>query len=48
LLNRHGANLKEDGQYGRQTEIAVKAFQKSRALLITGNVDVNTLKALTG
>jgi putative chitinase len=48
LLNKHGANLKEDGQFGRQTEIAVKAFQKSRALLITGNVDVNTLKALTG
>lgn len=47
-LNRHGAQLKEDGQFGRQTQLAVKAFQKSRALLITGNVDVNTLKALTG
>lgn len=48
LLNRHGAQLKEDGQFGRQTQLAVKAFQKSRALLITGDVDVNTLKALTG
>jgi hypothetical protein len=32
-LNRHGAKLVVDGVFGRLTEAAVKAFQKSRGLV---------------
>jgi peptidoglycan hydrolase-like protein with peptidoglycan-binding domain len=37
-LNRHGAKLVVDGVFGRLTEAAVKAFQKSRGLVVDGIV----------
>jgi peptidoglycan hydrolase-like protein with peptidoglycan-binding domain len=37
-LNRHGAKLVVDGIFGRLTEAAVKAFQKSRGLVVDGIV----------
>lgn len=45
-LNRHGANLKVDGKFGKNTEEAVKAFQKSKGLPQTGVVDTKTAAAL--
>ena len=40
------SNLKIDGDYGANTEYAVKAFQKAKKLTVTGKVDANTWKAL--
>lgn len=45
-LNRHGANLKVDGKFGKNTEEAVKAFQASKGLPQTGVVDTKTAAAL--
>ena len=41
-------NLKVDGQFGPGTEKAVKAFQSSKGLSVTGIVDSNTFKAIKG
>ncbi len=42
LLNRCGATLKADGNFGRKTEQAVKDFQRPRNLTPDGAVGVNT------
>lgn len=42
LLNRTGANIDVDGEFGLQTEAAVKAFQKQRKLSVDGIVGEET------
>lgn len=46
LLNRTGADIQVDGNYGGQTANAVKAFQKDQGLPETGIADIATLRAL--
>lgn len=46
LLNAHGAALETDGDFGRQTEEALIAFQRKNGLKITGTADADALKAL--
>jgi hypothetical protein len=46
LLNRHGAHLRNDHQFGASTEQAVKAFQQKHHLAATGVVDAKTWHAL--
>ena len=38
LLNSHGFPLEIDGQFGNETQKAVKEFQKSRGILSNGIV----------
>lgn len=45
-LNSKGAKLKVDGLMGKQTRMALKAFQKDNGLKVTGKVDAATKKAL--
>lgn len=45
-LNNKGAKLKVDGVMGKQTRMALKAFQKDNGLKVTGKVDAATKKAL--
>lgn len=45
-LNTLGADLKADGEYGEATTGAVKAFQQSRGLPVTGEADRSVLEAL--
>ena len=45
-LNKHGANLNGDGEFGSKTLAALKAFQKAKGLPITGKGDAATLAAL--
>ncbi len=45
-LNAKGAKLKVDGVMGKQTRMALKAFQKDNGLKVTGKVDAATKKAL--
>lgn len=45
-LNRHGAHLKVDGQYGAHTRDAVEAFQKAHKLTRDGVVGEHTWNAL--
>lgn len=45
-LNSKGAKLKVDGLMGKQTRVALKAFQKENGLKVTGKVDAATKKAL--
>jgi peptidoglycan hydrolase-like protein with peptidoglycan-binding domain len=45
-LNRHGARLDEDGRFGPRTEQAVKDFQRTHALPVTGTVEQPTWEAL--
>ncbi|GAA3202938.1 peptidoglycan-binding domain-containing protein [Actinocorallia longicatena] len=47
LLNVHGANLDVDGVFGKNTDGAVRDFEKSRKLKVDGIVDGPTWKALT-
>lgn len=47
-LNHKGYVLSIDGDFGPKTEKAVKAFQKSKGLDVTGLVDVITYKAIIG
>jgi hypothetical protein len=46
MLNATGANLTVDGSFGPGTEAAVKTFQSSHVLPVTGVVDARTLAAL--
>lgn len=46
MLNRKGANLNLDGDFGPATEKAVKEFQMWEKLSATGMVDTNTLNKL--
>ncbi len=45
-LNKHGADLNGDGEFGSKTLAALKAFQKAKGLPITGKGDAATLAAL--
>ena len=50
ILNKRGYDLGScgaDGEFGRMTEKAVKAFQKDHGLIVDGVVGPNTWKALT-
>ena len=47
LLNERGLKAgATDGIYGKQTEAAIRNFQKSEKLVVTGKLDNPTLKAL--
>ena len=46
LLTKHGFACKPDGDFGPKTQNAVKQFQKSKGLPVTGDVDQNTWAAL--
>jgi len=46
LLNRGGAMIAEDGQFGPGTARAVREFQAQAALPVTGVIDADTLAAL--
>ncbi len=46
MLNRTGANIAIDGDYGRQTYDTVRAFQEKHGLPVTGQADYETLTAL--
>ena len=48
LLNKHGATLKVDGQFGPTTKAAVLAFQKDKRLVVDGIVGGQTWEALAG
>lgn len=45
-LNKHGANLTIDGDFGNKTYLAVKAFQNAHGLTVDGIVGVQTRVAL--
>lgn len=45
-LNKHGANLKVDGIYGKLTELAVVLYQKDNKLLADGKAGPVTLLSL--
>jgi hypothetical protein len=47
LLNKHGAKLVIDGDYGRRTQRAVESFDQSHGLSEDGRVDASTWAALT-
>jgi peptidoglycan hydrolase-like protein with peptidoglycan-binding domain len=46
LLNRTGAILDPDADFGRGTETAVREFQTALALPATGSIDAKTWEAL--
>lgn len=46
LLNAHGYSLKIDGDFGPATDSAVRSFQKSRKLVVDGEVGQKTYTAL--
>ncbi|NEP17351.1 MAG: peptidoglycan-binding protein [Leptolyngbya sp. SIO4C1] len=43
-LNRYGLRISVDGDYGGQTAQAVRAYQRTRRLLVTGVADNDTLE----
>ena len=45
-LDRSGARLKADGFMGRETEAALRIYQKKHGLKVTGVADKATLKSL--
>ena len=45
-LNKHGAQLAADGKMGPKTHAAIRDFQKSNNLKVTGKLDSATQKAL--
>lgn len=45
-LNRFGANLLVDGDAGKKTDIAIRAFQKGHRLVVDGQVGKKTREAL--
>jgi len=46
LLKKHGFDCRDDGDFGPKTQATVKAFQLSRGIEATGNVDLLTWEAL--
>jgi peptidoglycan hydrolase-like protein with peptidoglycan-binding domain len=46
MLNRNGASLKVDGDYGPSTEAAVKKYQSEKKIVADGVVGKYTWKAL--
>src|SRR5262249_19566428 len=48
LLNAYGAGIGVDGGFGGGTETAVRGFQETHALPVTGVVDAATWAALAG
>src|SRR5262249_61261138 len=46
LLRQRGHNVAVDGDFGPQTDAAVKAFQTSKGLTANGSVNVQTWTAL--
>jgi hypothetical protein len=48
LLNKHGAHLALDGDFGPKTELAVKAFQRANGLEVDGVVGPKTMAKLEG
>ena len=48
ILNGNGYNLKEDGIFGKNTQSAVKDYQKKNALSVDGVVGNKTWGALSG
>jgi len=46
LLNQHGIKVKVDGRFGRQTERAVKFFQKTHGIFPSGIVAARTWERL--
>lgn len=47
-LNRNGANLDIDGEYGRKTYEAVIKYQQANKLLVDGETGSQTIKSLKG
>ncbi len=47
-LNAHGAKLNADGDYGDETEKAVRAYQAKIGLVVDGKAGEKTLAALAG
>lgn len=47
-LNNNGYNLSVDGQFGSETQAAVKDYQKKNGLSVDGIVGTNTWGSLTG
>lgn len=47
-LNRHGASLFIDGDFGEKTESAVMGFQRTTGLVVDGIAGTKTLQALAG
>jgi len=45
-LNRAGASIAVDGQFGPGTESALRAFQEAKGLPVTGSLDAATERAL--
>ncbi len=45
-LDKSGAHLKADGFMGRETEMALRAYQKKHGLKMTGTANAATLKLL--
>ncbi len=45
-LDKSGAHLKADGFMGRETETALRIYQKKHGLKMTGTADAATLKLL--
>ena len=46
LLNKKGAKLDADGNFGPKTETAVRDFQSKNGLEVTGQIDTNTINKL--
>ena len=45
-LNAHGADIREDGEFGEKTQKALKVFQADHGCGATGETDLATLNAL--
>lgn len=48
LLNQNGANLTVDGIFGRDTDTAVRSYQRSKGLSVDGIAGANTFASLRG
>lgn len=46
-LNQNGANITEDGEFGSETQTAVKEYQKMHGMKATGIADAELLKRLS-